>query len=227
MNKYWICAASPSYIPQMNVLRDSVTKYAKEYTFVHVPISGEIKSGALARMGKALDLLQAGAAEVVISGADYWLLKGPAFYIYKEDCLFCPHFFEMPSQASPAWSAMRAGVINCDLQVWRNTEWTKGFLNSVIEAVREATQFRDIFEYEQSWMPFALAAANGGFLSSSHGVAYYNLHERELVGARSIHFSGWKSDNPKALSRYGCSRDLTPSEQAVVNSYAIEVAKYA
>lgn len=243
--KYWICSSSEFYAPQLSLLRESVEKHT-DHKFIHIQAASLANQDllltiAIQRLSQALKLLKQDATEVVISGADYLLISRPAELEeeYKDfDCLFCPHTLAMPAEPGSCINLMRGGLINSDFQVWRSTPRVIDFLEKVLVSLQEPLY--SIFEYEQAWLPLALATARGGLITHpGYGVAWYNLHERSFTeknvihlgtkyALRTMHFSGLDT-NPDAvkLSRHGTMLiDQLPVAAAkLVRRYKHEVHK--
>lgn len=218
--KYWICAYSEKYKAQAKVLRDSVERHMPEYLFVAQPGLQSFEQAARARLGEAVSALANGAQEVIISGADCYVTSH--FELPKSgNCLFTPHAFRLPDD-SQCHTFMRGGLINSDFQVWR--QGALPFLEKMLEMI-STNKAQNIFEEEQAWLPLALSCAQGELIQSRDiGVAYYNLHEREILPrTKLIHFSGWDKSQPERFTKYPMPRDLTEYEQSILREYAMKV----
>lgn len=258
--KVWLCSASDARLPQAKVLADSVYKHTN-YSFGRLnPEEGTSAKRypqlielfvTQQRLSAALKLLTEGAEEVVISGADY-VIYGPLPELSAEygrhPCLFCPHVLSLmpdgPQQQNV--NLTRAGVINSDFQVWRNTLKVREFLRAVITELQGPLErFRDSFDFEQAWLPYALSCAGGALITHpGYGVAYYNLHERKVfsyggtnlqidtedakVPLRTFHFSGMEfTEGARFLTRFPhpFKRGLNSAENTIVENYRREVSQ--
>lgn len=222
--KYWVCAYSDNYKAQAKVLEDSVKKYT-EYIFIRPSMRAPtFFSASRARIGAATTLLQSGAEEVVVSGADCLVTNAINLQAFNYDCLFCPHSYNLPNETQ-LWTFMRGGLINSDFQVWR--PGAVKFLTEMMKATKRGYPEGE-FEIEQAWLPLALSCSNGKLIERPEvGVAYYNLHEREITSKTElIHFSGWDPKNPEKFTKYPMPRELNSTEQKIFNEYKQLVKAY-
>ncbi len=215
--KYWVCAASEKYVPQMQVLEESVKQHEPKYKFIALAPPPDMQQAVQYRMTEVLRLLDAGATEVVESGADVWLLDSLNLSRFEGQLLFCPHLFELPAESQMV-TMMKGGLVNSDFQVWR--QGSQEFLRRILATVKSRKPDID-FEGEQAWLPFALSCLDAKLiLDEDIGIAYYNLHERSIGPyATLIHFSGWEMADPKRFSKHPVPRELDAYEQRVFNTY--------
>ncbi len=216
--KYWVCAASENYFPQVRALEESVKRHEPQYEFIACRSHVGMQEAVQCRMTEVLRLLDTGATEVIETGADVWLLAPLDLYRFKGTLLTCPHLFQLPAEAQMV-TMMKGGLINSDFQVWR--QGSQEFLRRILTTIKSRKPDVD-FEGEQTWLPFALSCCDGQLIFDKNiGIAYYNLHERWITpSTRLIHFSGWSLASPEQFTKYPMPRKLDRYEQIILEEYA-------
>ncbi len=247
MNRVWIIAASPEREAQARVLMRSIERFSPDFIHLIDPTLGYPKKTiteqvVLTRLRLALKYLESGAKEVIVLGADNYFYSDPielaAQYVDRE-ALFIPHCqVWLPPPHDQNRSLIRAGVINSDLHVWRNTKRVRDFMRIIIHEIDHGPLF-NVFEVEQWWLPYALSHLDAALIKApGYGVAYYNLHEREIFPLivrstdgrqgplRNMHYSGMTfGPKAKSLTEYPLpfSRSLNSTEKRLFGEYQREV----
>lgn len=246
MKTAWICVSTEERRRQANILQGSLSEWCPSVEFIHIYISLQKtvihKEVALARLRGALTYLNWDYDQVIISGADYMVYGDieTTLSSTKGEALFAPHTTKLHQGVnSQNLSLIKAGVINSDFQVWRNTKEVLTFLETIIQNIKGLGDTESPFLYEQLWLPYTLATLNAHLIRNKGiGAAYYNLHEREIRGDMeapyvfdkeqeghcyrllAFHYSGF-SPHKTGLTTYGkpYDRKLTKCENELIAAY--------
>lgn len=224
MNRVWVISATPERSAQARILMQSIAEHSSGMIqlinpLINAPPRKSITElVVLSRLRAALVHLESGTDEVIVLGADNFFYSDPMeighTYAGRE-ALFIPHCQEwLPAPHNQNRSLMRAGVINSDLHVWRNTPKVRSFLRTIIIEIDHGP-LHNAFEMEQWWLPHCLSHLDAELIRHpGYGVSYYNMHEREIFGdptkpvvrrtngvvgdLRNMHYSGmtFKATSP-------------------------------
>jgi hypothetical protein len=264
MKKAWVCASTHERLHQAHILKACVEEYCSDYIFLWFDLDKEPNPPNRTfdhgqRLGymkykRVLELLSSGFDEIIFTGSDYLVFPAGVndLGLMDADALFTPHALKLmsPPQQQNV-NLVRAGVINSDFQVWRNTRDAKNFLFRLYSQLGDMEPHSLPGLFEQIWMPYALSSMRAQLIRDpGHGISYYNLHERTLIGdvvnpkvmplahifdepdmeskfslARTFHFSGFDLAKDPALQKLSIypecfARDLTDTEKGVVKFYA-------